>query len=159
MLNPRPRSPFTNSMTWGSELHIASPVSGSRERDFMREKLFESVPAVAEEAREPSDLALTSRSEAGIRFWRLPPRMLCEKHREHRAVNSHSNEKDGFWLEHIRVIWFIFAFIPDTHSRDKGGTVLRRVNHSCGGFTRLAGANHPHVQRQVLQDRHHFNVV
>lgn len=67
MLNPNPRSPFTSSMTCGSELHIARPVRGSSERDFMREKL-ESVPAVAEEASEPSDLALTRRSEAGIKF-------------------------------------------------------------------------------------------
>lgn len=77
MENPRPRSPFTSSMICGSELHIARPVSGSRERDFILFKLASvTVAVVVVEANEPSDLALTKRSIVGNKFCRDPPRML-----------------------------------------------------------------------------------
>lgn len=79
MENPRPRSPFTSSIICGSELHIARPVSGSRERDFILFKLASvTVAVVVVEANEPSDLALTNRSIVGSKFCRDPPKMLCE---------------------------------------------------------------------------------
>lgn len=59
MLNPRPRSLLTSSIIWISLLHIASPVKGSKDRDFI---LARSTDAEAPIARDPSDLALTSRS-------------------------------------------------------------------------------------------------
>lgn len=47
----------------GSGLHIASPLSGSRERDLSLERLVSVVAFVVPvEASEPSDLALTKRS-------------------------------------------------------------------------------------------------
>jgi len=77
MENPSPRSPLVNSMIWGSELHMASPVKGSSERDFILDKLASvAVAEVVVDAREPSDFAFTSRSVAGIRFWREPPNKL-----------------------------------------------------------------------------------
>lgn len=51
----------------GSELHIARPVMGSRDRDLSLLRLG-SVAGVVVEARDPSDLALTNRSIAGSRF-------------------------------------------------------------------------------------------
>lgn len=68
MEKPRPRSPLVSSITWHSELHMARPVRGSRLRLFMRLNELSLVAAVAEEAREPSDLAFTKRSEPGMRF-------------------------------------------------------------------------------------------
>ena len=77
MEKPRPRSPLISSITWGSELHVANPLSGSRLRDRW---LLESGESAAGEtdvdAKEPSDLALTSRSPGGMRLWRLPPKMF-----------------------------------------------------------------------------------
>lgn len=58
---------------------MARPVSGSSERDLIFEKLVSvAVAVVVVDAREPSDLALTRRSDAGIKFCRLPPRILCK---------------------------------------------------------------------------------
>lgn len=80
MENPRPRSPLTSSIICGSELHIANPVRGSNDRDFILEKLASvAVAVVVVEARDPSDLAFTSRSVAGIKFCKLPPRMFCKR--------------------------------------------------------------------------------
>jgi hypothetical protein len=79
MENPNPRSPLVSSIICGSELHMAKPVSGSRDRDFILEKLASvAVAVVVVEARDPSDLAFTRRSVAGIRFCRLPPRIFCK---------------------------------------------------------------------------------
>lgn len=48
---------------------MAKPVSGSRDRDFILEKLASvAVAVVVVEASDPSDLAFTRRSVAGIRF-------------------------------------------------------------------------------------------
>lgn len=82
MEKPSPRSPFTNSIICGSELHIASPVSGSNERDFNLDKLV-SVLMVPEEAKEPSDLAFTNLSVAGIKLFKLPPKILCNQKINH----------------------------------------------------------------------------
>lgn len=58
---------------------MAKPVSGSRDLDFIFEKLASvAVAVVVVEASDPSDLAFTRRSVAGIRFCRLPPRILCK---------------------------------------------------------------------------------
>lgn len=77
MENPRPRSPFTSSMICGSELHIARPVNGSKDRDFILFKLASvTVAVVVVDANEPSDLAFTKRSIVGNKFCRDPPRML-----------------------------------------------------------------------------------
>ena len=51
-----------------SSVHIASPVSGSRDFDFSLESRAELSVAGLELLMEPSDLAFTSRSLAG---WRL----------------------------------------------------------------------------------------
>lgn len=77
MENPRPLSPLTNSIICGSELHIASPVSGSNERDFILFRLASvTVAVVVVEAKEPSDFAFTRRSIVGNKFCRDPPRIL-----------------------------------------------------------------------------------
>ncbi len=48
---------------------MANPVSGSSDLDFILEKLASvAVAVVVVEARDPSDLAFTRRSVAGIRF-------------------------------------------------------------------------------------------
>lgn len=56
---------------------MAKPVRGSSDRDFNFDKLV-SVFIVPVDANDPSDFALTSRSVAGIRLFRLPPRILYE---------------------------------------------------------------------------------
>lgn len=77
MENPRPLSPLTNSIICGSELHIANPVSGSNERDFILFRLASvTVAVVVVEANEPSDFAFTRRSIVGNKFCRDPPRIL-----------------------------------------------------------------------------------
>jgi len=82
MENPRPLSPLTNSIICGSELHIARPVSGSSERDFILFRLASvTVAVVVVEAKEPSDFAFTRRSIVGSRFCKDPPRILCERKR------------------------------------------------------------------------------
>ena len=65
MEKPSPRSAFSNRNTCGSEAHMASPESGSMERDRSRDMLVVSVTEVVAplEAREPSDFAFTNRSE------------------------------------------------------------------------------------------------
>lgn len=67
MEKPKPRSPFINSMMYGSELQAAKPVNGSKERDFSLDRL-DSVPTVLVDAKEPSDFALTNLSVIGIKF-------------------------------------------------------------------------------------------
>lgn len=48
---------------------MARPVSGSKDLDFILEKLASvAVAVVVVDAREPSDLAFTRRSVAGMRF-------------------------------------------------------------------------------------------
>lgn len=85
MEKPSPRSPLTSSMTCGSELHVARPLSGSKLRDRW---LFESGESAAGdtevEASEPSDLAFTNRSPGGIRLCRLPPRIFCDRQTDRR---------------------------------------------------------------------------
>ena len=68
MENPRPRSAFSSTKICGSDDHMARPDSGSMDRDLSRDMLALAVSVAAEvvaplEAREPSDLAFTRRSE------------------------------------------------------------------------------------------------
>lgn len=79
MENPRPLSPFTNSIICGSELHLAKPVNGSSERDRILLRLASvTVAVVVVDANEPSDFAFTKRSILGKRFCSEPPRILCK---------------------------------------------------------------------------------
>ena len=55
---------------------MARPVRGSSERDLTLDKDVSVAPVVPVEAREPSDLALTSRSEPWNKFCKLPPRIF-----------------------------------------------------------------------------------
>lgn len=56
-------------MTFGSEFHVTIPVNGSNDRDFnfVKVVVFVTVDVVIG-ANDPSDLALTRRSNVGMRF-------------------------------------------------------------------------------------------
>ena len=64
MLNPRPLSPFFNSITTGSALHIAKFVKGSNERDLFLLSEF-GIAEFSAEVNVISDLAFTSLSDMG----------------------------------------------------------------------------------------------
>lgn len=77
MLKPNPLSPFMSSIIWGSLLHIASPVRGSRDLDFNLESAASMGGEEAADvpiAKDPSDFALTSLSDVGVSDVRLPPK-------------------------------------------------------------------------------------
>lgn len=56
MENPRPLSPFVSSMVTGFEFHMARPVKGCSERDF----IFDKISTELTIAKLPSLFALTN---------------------------------------------------------------------------------------------------
>ena len=78
-------------MTWGSELQVASPLKGSKLRERWLLASGESAAGEVDvEAKEPSDLALTKRSEGGTKLCRLPPRTFYNERKRIGIKSSQS---------------------------------------------------------------------